>query len=46
MLVRPDNWTFYNKAAGKLEIRDTAKKKTGNEENPLIENQKNLTKDY
>lgn len=46
MLVRPDNWTFYNQAAAMLEIRDTSKQITGYEENPLIENQKNLTKDY
>jgi hypothetical protein len=46
MLVRPDNWQFWNQSPAMLETRDDKKVIDGYKMNPLVENQKHLTKNY
>lgn len=46
MLVKPDNWTFYNQPPAMLEIKDKDNQVSDYEDNPTKENGKNLTGDY
>ena len=46
MLVKPDNWSFYNQPPAMLEIKNKENEIEGYENNKLMENQKNLTPNY
>lgn len=46
MLVRPDNWSFYNQPAGMNEVRNELGNLTGYEINPEAENLPNLPATY
>ncbi len=46
MLVKPDNWIFYNQPPAMLEDRNKEKELEGYTDNPDKENGKNLTKNY
>lgn len=46
MLVKPDNWTFYNQPPAMLEIKDKDNQVSDYEDNPTKENGKNLTAEY
>ena len=46
MLVKPDNWSFYNQPPGMLEVRDETNKLVGYRVNELAENIDNLPRSY
>ena len=46
MLVKPDNWTFYNQPSAMLEIKNKSNEIEDYLDNPDKENGKNLTGDY
>ena len=46
MLVKPDNWIFFNQPPAMLEDRNKEKEIEGYLDNPKKENGKNLTKNY
>jgi len=46
MLVKPDNWSFYNQPPAMLEVKNKENEIEGYENNKLMENQKNLTPNY
>jgi thymidylate kinase len=46
MLVKPDNWIFFNQPPAMLEDRNKEKELEGYTDNPKKENGKNLTRNY
>ena len=46
MLVKPDNWSFYNQPPAMLEVKNKENEIEGYENNKVMENQNNLTPNY
>lgn len=46
LLIKPDNWGFFNQPGGMIELKDASKRTIGYESSPTAENAKHLVPGY